>query len=408
MLAKRMGGMPLFKPTVYSISMIRGGNASTATIVRNLQAIMHLYTWANNSGFDLEQRFGKGDFLNLIEIDSLTDAVGMRYDHLKKMIERNQDNPSGSKRIVPSIERFRTGAKTHSLTVDSATKAVRLRYICNYLDWLAFEYLKGVLSSSGRRAEIESKQKYMSHAIQARIPTVRNLSFFGKREGLSHEAEKRMREVINPQSQENPWQNQNVRIRNHVFILTSLTLGIRRGELLLARVKDVNFQEGTLLIRRAPDDPNDPRTYQPNAKTRDRILPLEADLCQLLYDYVIGVRGKIKAAKKHEFLFVALNTGAPLSMASVTKIFATLRSRISDLPNDLSDHVLRHTWNDRFSEMMDKNKVPEEEEKKHRSYLMGWSETSNSAATYTRRHIRKKSKEVSLQLQRRMDLKDDG
>jgi hypothetical protein len=49
---------------------------------------------------------------------------------------------------------------------------------------------------------------------------------------------------------------------------------------------------------------------------------------------------------------------------------------------------------------MDANKVGEDAEKKARSYLMGWSETSGTAATYTRRHIRKKAQEVSLQLQK--------
>jgi len=48
---------------------------------------------------------------------------------------------------------------------------------------------------------------------------------------------------------------------------------------------------------------------------------------------------------------------------------------------------------------MDKNRVGEEQEKKARSYLMGWSETSGTAATYTRRHTRKKAQAASLRLQ---------
>jgi hypothetical protein len=33
---------------------------------------------------------------------------------------------------------------------------------------------------------------------------------------------------------------------------------------------------------------------------------------------------------------------------------------------------------------------------------MGWSETSGTAATYTRRHIRKKAQKVSLAMQKSM------
>jgi hypothetical protein len=48
---------------------------------------------------------------------------------------------------------------------------------------------------------------------------------------------------------------------------------------------------------------------------------------------------------------------------------------------------------------MDISRVSEEQEKKMRSYLMGWSELSGTAATYTRRHVREKAKKVSLELQ---------
>lgn len=56
---------------------------------------------------------------------------------------------------------------------------------------------------------------------------------------------------------------------------------------------------------------------------------------------------------------------------------------------------------------MDAQKVPEAEEEKLRSYLMGWVQGSRIAATYTRRHTREKAKQASLELQGRM-LKDTG
>tara|TARA_R110002074_G_scaffold67567_2_gene158917 strand:+ start:5507 stop:5890 length:384 start_codon:yes stop_codon:yes gene_type:complete len=117
--------------------------------------------------------------------------------------------------------------------------------------------------------------------------------------------------------------------------------------------------------------------------------------------YVVELRGARPQARKHDFLFVA-ESGAPLSMSGLAKIFKVLRANIPDLPADLTPHLLRHTWNDRFSEEMDQNKVPEETERKARSYLMGWSETSGTAAVYTRRHVREKAKRVSLDLQERV------
>ena len=44
-------------------------------------------------------------------------------------------------------------------------------------------------------------------------------------------------------------------------------------------------------------------------------------------------------------------------------------------------------------------RVPEPEEERMRSFLMGWSPTSKTALTYTRRHVRLKAQRVSLQMQ---------
>jgi hypothetical protein len=58
-------------------------------------------------------------------------------------------------------------------------------------------------------------------------------------------------------------------------------------------------------------------------------------------------------------------------------------------------HVLgRHSWNTRFSELADKRQISAEVEKKVRSRAMGWSETSNTAATYTRRHVEREADEL--------------
>jgi hypothetical protein len=41
-------------------------------------------------------------------------------------------------------------------------------------------------------------------------------------------------------------------------------------------------------------------------------------------------------------------------------------------------------------------------ENKMRSRLMGWSETSKTAATYTRRHVKRKADAGMLELQKKM------
>jgi integrase len=407
MLIRRSNGIPLFYPTVYSISMRRSSGIASATIARDQRAIMHLYAWAESEDIDLEGRFAKCEFLSLQEIDNLTEASWHYYKDLS-------DGPAYAVVNKPRTSKKRTSLKLHPKKakkppkrVESATAGVRLLYIRDYLDWLAFVYLKGISRRSKDYSNLDASRHQMRQAIEARIPKIRSRNSLGKREGLDHETEAILIQAIAPQSSRNPWRDESIRYRNQLLIIMMLDLGIRRGEALGIRIEDIDFQKNQLLVRRAPDDKKDPRTYQPNAKTRDRYLSVRDNLAQLLHEYIVTYRLKAPTARKQSFLFVSAK-GDPLSLASVTKIFGTLRDSIPQLPGNFSSHVLRHTWNDRFSEMMDKKNVPEPDEHKMRSYLMGWSETSGTAATYTKRFVREKAMEISIELQELLRIEDDA
>lgn len=401
MLVSQTDGIPLFKPTVYSISMRRATGVASATLERDLRAILHLYAWAMNNGIDIDKRFADGEFLNIQEIDSLTQAAWQYYEQLVESTDtqRKSKQISANNKII-KLEKYRKRENKANLNmVDAQTMGVRLRYIRDYLDWLALRKLSNVSYKFAGYGTLDATRQQMKQAIEARIPMGKGRSSIGQREGMEAETEARLREVLALDSEENPWFNMDTRNRNQLIILVMLELGIRRGEVLGIRIEDIDFRENKLLIRRAADDPKDPRVYQPNAKTIDRRLPLSEALSKLIYEYILNIRGKMPAAKKHGFLFVATYSGIPLSLNSMTKLFRTLRNSVPGLPDDLTSHVMRHTWNDRFSEVMDKKNIKETEEQQLRSYLMGWSPTSGTSATYTRRHIRKKAMEVSLQLQ---------
>jgi len=406
-LIKKADEKPLFLPTVYTIAIQRSSGKSSATLAANLRAIMHLYTWANSNAININERFSNQDLLGIVEIESLVSATGLTYGQLCKDVE-NFPEPSkpGVMNSIYPIEKYRKSAHAQICTVDNKTKLIRLLYIRDYLDWLAQEQMPKSSPQSKNHSLLKTSRLQMKEAIEARLPASKSRNLKGDREGLKPEIQKRLMDVIHPDSPENPWRNPEVRVRNRLFILMMLVLGARKGELLLTRIKDINFQSNELLIRRVPDDPDDPRSYEPNTKTRDRILPFEDDLAVLIEDYILNMRNKGPGASRHEFLFTAAGTGQPLSLAGITKVFRTLRNKISDLPDNLTSHVLRHTWNDRFSELMEQNNVPEAEEKKLRSYLMGWSEFSGMAATYTKRYVRQKANEASLDLQKNIMKKE--
>jgi integrase len=129
---------------------------------------------------------------------------------------------------------------------------------------------------------------------------------------------------------------------------------------------------------------------------------LSEDLVDSTKNYVMWCRANQGLSRRHDYLFVSGGTGRPLSLAGANKLFVALRAAGLDLPNDLTAHVLRHSWNDRFSKEMERAGVNPELEQKIRSELMGWSPTSGSAATYTRRYVRQRAGETMKRMQGRL------
>lgn len=394
-------GQPLFETVIYSLTELRARNQATNTISNSLRALLVFYLFLDVHHINLQERLDAGYVLSLGELEELSRLCRLPVAKISMLLTQSEvvKNP------VVSIEKIRMRSRVKGMEeVVPASAAGRLRYIRDYVEWLVTERLLRKSVDWPCRATLESAGKGVTNAINARLPSKTGGSLAGLREGMAPEAVSRMLQVIEPQSSENPWQDEHSRYRNALAIQWLYYLGLRRGELLGVRISDIDFREGEVVVARRADDPEDPRKYQPNAKTRARKLPLSPDLLNKTHAYIMNQRVTVPGIRKqkHDFLFVASDTGVPLSIPSLSKVFEVLRAKCSDLPRDLSPHVLRHTWNDRFSETMDKQKIAEETEKRLRAELMGWSPTSATAAIYTRRHTRKKAQAVSLEMQKQM------
>jgi integrase len=216
--------------------------------------------------------------------------------------------------------------------------------------------------------------------------------------GLSTDEKQTLLLATNPGAESNPFSVGFYQARNRLIVCTLLELGLRAGELLNLRTIDINFQARTLRVVRRPDDPEDPRTRRPKVKTRGREIELNEMLLDRLFDFVTRWRRSLLHAGRHPFLFIS-DEGQPLSRDAVHLLFITLRRRVPGLPGNLSAHTLRHTWNDDFTELMDREKISPEKEVQIRSYLMGWSPTGTAAAAYTKRSTQRAAAEYGLRLQ---------
>lgn len=391
-------GKPLFAPTIYSLTQLRGRNLAANTIEQSLRSVMVLLLFLEQREIDLEARLRDGLILDMAEIESLANACKL---HVSDMVAAPQVVSKPAR--VTSIERYRIRpAIVGPKSVDGNSAANRIRGITDYLSWLAKTQLLKFPAGNPAFLALEAKRQMVVEAFKARIPEGGSRNVLDARMGLSSGAAARLLTVIARNSPENPWSGEFAKCRNELIFRWLYAFGLRRGELLNVKVSDIDFRKETITVVRRADALEDPRRQQPTVKTRDRVLPIPPDLCRLTHEYVMNARRRWAGARKHEYLFVADKTGAPMSLSALNKCFAFLRSRIPDLPDDLSPHVLRHTWNDNFSALMDRNKTADSDEQKMRSVLMGWSETSGTAIKYTRRHLRQKANHASLLMQSEM------
>lgn len=400
LLVNKCTGVPLFDPTVFTMTELRARNRANTTVEQVLRALKIFVQFCADNGIDLKNRMLNGEVLNLSELDALSDLCRLYIEDIENSTCRMTAEQESS-----SLRRLRPSAKILSRQVKSSSAGVRLGYISDYVRWLSDRCLLDMKAESPFRSALYASREIILSGIKSRTPSAKPRNNTNSRTALDEAAQTRLWNIINVEAIENPWTGRHTKVRNELIVRWFMGLGIRRGELLGVKISDIDFRSNEVLIKRRANDPTDPRSRQPNAKTAARALPLSEDLARRTREYIIEERRCHRRARKHEFLFVA-NGGAPLSLRGLNKIFLNLRDRCLDLPN-IFPHLFRHTFNFNFSNIADEQNIDPEKEKKIRSQLMGWSETSNTAKIYTRREIQRKARSASIDLQNKMELPSD-
>ncbi|MFY4698335.1 tyrosine-type recombinase/integrase [Burkholderia glumae] len=390
-------GVPLFDPTVFTLSEFRARNRASATIEQALRALKVLLLFCDKHRIDLASRTLEGQLLELGELDALVQLCRLPISDIEAQVDAS---PTAPERTVVSIENYRARANRALSEVAGHSAAVRIRYIRQFIGWLADRRLLSLSARHPSRAALLSARDIVVAGLAARVPAGNSRNKIRSRRALDDAAQERLWQIVDVNSTENPWEGRHARMRNELIVRWFMGLGVRRGELLGVKVNDVNFRANEVLVARRADDPSDPRVHQPNAKTADRLLPISDDLARRTRNYILEERRRFPAARKHAFLFVA-NGGAPLSLRGLNKVFGVLSAKHPELMG-IFPHLFRHTNNHNFSKLADEVGMDPEKEKKTRSQIMGWSETSGTAETYTRREIERQAREASLQLQNKM------
>lgn len=389
-------GLPVHEVTLYLETFRNNGRAAN-TIHFACQCLSLLYRELYLARIDLLERLQQGEFLTSPELGRLNSAARYRQDDL-------EEDVLGDRKNVISLRRIGMRHRKQNVerqAINAHMYASRLRYIANYLEYIS-NYIAATLPRS-KRTELVADATYTLKAFRAEIPKISKRNQLDSRIGLSVEEQDRLVAIVHPDSPDNPWVHGFVRRRNWLIVVLLLASGMRRGELLGLQIGDLHPGQPKLKILRRADSADDKRINQPNTKTYDREIELATAVMRVLQHY-LKERRHIKAARSIPQVIVS-EDGNALSMQSVDKLFKELRAAIPGLPVRLTSHVLRHTWNERFSEQADSMNLSEVAEQRARNNQQGWSENSKMAATYTRRYTERKGRELVLKLQEKMDEK---
>lgn len=400
LLIDKATGLPLYYPNLFVTTQVRNNSQSVAAMESALSGINVLLSFCDERGIDLPSRFLKREFLALHELDAVRDYCQQSFRKARTK--------------APEVEApiDRKGRQKPSPKAGLASEYMRLTHAAKYTEWLA----KTLLSTANdRHSTIEIAK--MKKGLESRRPAKKGRNQVVREKGLSKEKVAIVIEIVRPGSEFNPFDDPSVQVRNRLLILLLLYLGIRGGELLNIRARDIDWSLNQIVLARRADEKTDPSVKQPLVKTLDRRIPMKDTLVAAIREYIAKYRSKVPNARRHDYLLITHKSGPtqgqPMSRPAYNKIIKRIASAVPDLL-DLRGHDLRHTWNNEFSELMDQMDDPPspEEQEKRRSYLQGWKEGSGTAATYTKRFVREKAIEASLKLQEGItripeNLKDD-
>ncbi len=334
--------------------------------------------------------------------------IGVVEDFLKHesidLIARLEERPTSRYLTDSEISRFVADAALYKSTLDKKYTGIRLvpaayktvgrvhaqQRLEAVRDYLKFLYEK-LGDETTRDAALDEVERRLNRKIKAAKPAwkkVRNDDM----KGLTSQERDRLLEIMHPESAENPFANEALKLRNYIILLLGLDLGLRRSEMLLIKLGDIRWHSRELSVVNLESEVIDPRTLAPQFKTHERMLEMGDDLIFALKKYIdtyrVFRRGPSEA-KKHPFLLVShrRNDGRPLSVKALDGILPRVGKVVPELAH-IHPHVLRHDAVYTLLESMREELetlTPEDRTTKTQkilTYAFGWSPQSNMPSLY--------------------------
>lgn len=378
-------GSPFFWPNVFTTIHYKKPGKSIKTIEKVLRTLGMFYQWAEINQIELDEELLFGEYLSIDQVTELASFMRLKVSSQDKEFAKAQ-TPENKK--IVSIEQVRGGFKSNKTVREYCSpeeQATRMRWIIKYLEFLLIRRKEPI----HQRHDIEKHAKQAIEAFKDLVPEVSSASNDNEKlEGISKQDQNRVESAFRPESKSNPFTKGFIQHRNYLMWRIFYETGCRRAELRNIKIEDVAYSQRRIALR--------------VSKTIARTVSMSSETSAQFHNFVLEYLSKFPAkARAHGYLFTN-NNGGHISLATINQVFSTIRTKVPELPDFLSPHVLRRTWNDSFSEKIDslpdKKRPSSEKEKQIRNRLQGWSNKSEMSERYARRHIRKRSDEIAESL----------
>lgn len=364
--------IPVYYPNLYATFELSG--KALETTKKYLEHFAVFEEFLAFSSIDLiprlEQR-PKSNYLTDSEISRFVSDAGFHKETLAKKYAGMRLHPTAYKSV----------GKVHA---KQRLEAVR--------DYLVFLYDK-LGDHSTRHEAVDDVKRRFNRKIKAASPGWKKMRI-DELKGLTNRERDRLLEVMHPESPANPFANEAIKLRNYIILLLGLDMGLRRSEMLLIKISDIESDSHKLLVVNLENESIDPRTVAPQFKTRERPLVMSDDLYQAINEYESKYRCRRlnkgrSPALMHPFLLVShrRNEGKPMSIKALDGVFPRVGEVAPELAH-IHPHILRHdsvyTMLESMREELEKL-TPEDrttQVQKTLTWMFGWSEESNMPGLY--------------------------
>jgi integrase len=375
---------------------------AASTILTEAYQLKFSLEYFNSENICLIERFESGELLSEVEQNGFLRACRYRKDSVVK------SDPKIANIHVFNAKALDNMVHASSFSESKVTATTAKMRLTAFLGFTAFLF-KRIHQRFGKKDPSELKYKYDClyeevKDVRGRIKDDNAIVNDPFEQAISTDGYFKLLLCIKPYHIDNPW-TELTRFRNHIILMLFIETGNRLGEICKLKMSDIRDDANPrILITRTPSDLSDPRKRAPSAKTRAHASGISRQLLRHIKLYIDTERSKYTESERHDFLFVShkgLYAGKPLSKRAVGTIISDLSSVLGE---HIHPHLLRHKWNQVFSEKAQELGYSSEKIEEIRRYACAWTEDSAMSRTYNEYHLALTAHKISSHEQSKLGI----